>query len=730
MSAAVLTPYVSAARRRRRGVAALFGLAATLATVAAGLLAELPSLALGALALATAAVTLAALEPWVRQADAARVAAHLSRAVPALEESGHLLAVPAGHLDGLARLQAARVAARLAGAAVPLPRPQLRPALLLVAAAALLLAGSIHFQRPTPSAGGGTDVAAVAAATPAAVIGAEVVVTPPAYARQPAAHQEGLDVEALAGARVAWRLSVEGPAEAAYLIFAGADTLRLAADGTDGFAGSRVVRASALYHAELRQAGAVVYRGAFHALTVADDLPPVVSLLAPTERVVLEPGQARRIAVRALADDDVGLAGARLRLTVARGSGEGVSFREVTLPLAVSRRDAHRAWTLTTTLDPTALALAPGDEVYGHVEAWDARAPAPQQGRSETFFVAVRDTSAWAVAEDVRLAVDPVPAFFRSQRQIILDTEKLVAERARLDAATFRDRANGIGLDQKALRLRYGQFLGEEYESEIAAGTSSGAEAAPGADRHDDAAHEAAGHDEEAAHAHETGPAPAAGASADPAAIIASFGHMHDTEEGATFYSDDIKRELKAALAEMWEAELRLRTARPEEALPFEYQALQLIKALQQKARVYVRRIGFEPPPLREERRLTGDLDDVRSRRAATAPAQPPVYPEVRAALDALAEAEGRALTTAEQEMLRAAAPTLAAAAAEAPGRYLEALEALRYLTTDARCAACRRRVLAGLWLLLPAPQPLPSRTVAPATDAATRYFEALRQGR
>ena len=57
-----------------------------------------------------------------------------------------------------------------------------------------------------------------------------------------------------------------------------------------------------------------------------------------------------------------------------------------------------------------------------------------------------------------------LPAYFRSQRQIIIDSEALLAERAALDEAKFLARADAIGVDQKILRLRYGQFLGEESE--------------------------------------------------------------------------------------------------------------------------------------------------------------------------------------------------------------------------------------------------------------------------
>jgi len=61
----------------------------------------------------------------------------------------------------------------------------------------------------------------------------------------------------------------------------------------------------------------------------------------------------------------------------------------------------------------------------------------------------------------------------------------------------------------------------------------------------------------------------------------------------------------------MWKSELRLRTYKPEEALPFEYKALRLLKDLQQKSRVYVAKSAFKPPQIKAEKRLSGDLDKI-----------------------------------------------------------------------------------------------------------------------
>ena len=77
-------------------------------------------------------------------------------------------------------------------------------------------------------------------------------------------------------------------------------------------------------------------------------------------------------------------------------------------------------------------------------------------------------------AVDAGLGVDLMPEYFRSQRQIIIDSEKLLRERKAIPKETFNSRSNSLAYDQKVLRLRYGEFLGEEFESGIGPQTITG----------------------------------------------------------------------------------------------------------------------------------------------------------------------------------------------------------------------------------------------------------------
>jgi hypothetical protein len=291
-----------------------------------------------------------------------------------------------------------------------------------------------------------------------------------------------------------------------------------------------------------------------------------------------------------------------------------------------------------------------------------------------------------------------LPAYFRSQRQVIIDTEALVAERGKLPAERFASRSDAIGVDQRLLRLRYGQFLGEEVDD--------GPEAA-----HED-------HDHEDAE-----PAPARGTT-EP--VLEQFGHTHDIPEAATLLDRETREVLRAALGEMWQAELHLRQGHPARALPYEYRALDRIKQVQQASRIYLARVGLELPPIDAKRRLTGTAIGVRSRGDPLVPAMPADVPAA-ALWRRLGESAPGGVDQAADELrsdLQALANWVGEREPELPDA-IELLAAIDALGSDPTCGPCRQRLRALLWPLLP----LPATATAPrATPGATgtAYLEAL----
>ncbi|MBK6267420.1 hypothetical protein JKA74_20430 [Marivirga sp. S37H4] len=315
--------------------------------------------------------------------------------------------------------------------------------------------------------------------------------------------------------------------------------------------------------------------------------------------------------------DDYGVSTAKVVATLSKGDGEAVKFREMKWSLP-GFRQGRKDQTINYNLQIDTLDLEPGDELYFFIEVADNKYRENQKTKSEVFFIEIADTVQQESVAFDGLALSIEPEFFKSQRQIIIDTEKLLKERKTLSRFQFEDRSDEIGADQKILRLRYGIFLGEEYEV-----TGGLGERAFGDHEHEEEGeHDHEEHDENdphqdhSGHDHVNGTQPGERNFSNDlynSPELEVYVHSHDNSEIATFFDADVKKKLKEALANMWEAELYLRTYKPKKALPFEYKALELIKEVQRASRIYVQRMGFEPPPLEsDKKRLTGELEDIK----------------------------------------------------------------------------------------------------------------------
>lgn len=733
---------------------------------------------------------LRAARPW--RIDPRRVAESLNRSFPELEESAGLSLRAPGSLTVPERLQRQRLDAAWTGLLARGVRPERAPAgfwrrpLATFAVGALALAAAsvwrtTHPRQPTPVAGHPAAVAPVAPSSPPTparprLAGVELTVVPPAYTGRGQRAVPGFDAEVEEGAVVTWQVRLEGaPAREAGLVFdavGGAKRLPLRelASGM-GWQGTREVGASpGLYGIVVRPGDGPEFRlPDVGSLKILPDAPPVVTILQPSgSRTELDPVAGPvTLPVAVRVTDDYGVSGARLVVTVAKGSGEAVKFRERAVefdPPAGDEASGGRERRFTVTLDPAALGMEPGDELYFHVDAEDNHPPTAHRTRSETRFVVLRGPASAPVQAGRGLAgVNLVPEYFRSERQIILDTERLLAERDRLPEREFRRRSGDLGADQALLRLRYGQFVGEESEAgaggggdhaevnlnPLRAGVPSGVPAdlvhrhdggeAPVANdpraglrtamrlrlEHDDQARGGGGHDGAPA-------APDAGLPPTAGQIVAPFVDQHDSQDAATLFDRETKASLRGVLAAMWTAEGLLRTTRPADALEPEHRALDLLKELQQGERLYVQRVGFEPTPLRvAERRGRGDVADVpeRTQVAANAPAEDPAEAGLRASLAALPGGNGPARRIAPdlRQALGRAGPALSEAAARQGGGFLEGLRALRRLEETEGNSARPGDVTAvrsALLGLLPAAEEHPRRPWEAAPTLVRRHEE------
>lgn len=645
----------------------------------------------------------------VRQLDTHRI----------VQDSADLLFADAATLNPLQQRQQARVTAALQAS-----MPELRPRWprRWMAVSWLLGLVVIALVLGWPRSGGGSVMPslssppAATAALPPRLQSTRLAITAPAYTGQPARVQTTLDAKVAQGSGLQWSLRFSAQPTQVVLQFHDGRRMALVRTGEE-WTGTWNADRAALYRVVTEPA---LREQRLYRLDVLPDRPPNVRVIVPDRTLVLgTPGQ-RQWALQFEASDDYGVAAdAQLRITLAQGSGENITFREQTLTLSGSGAPALRRF--TRTLDLAALGAAPGNDVIAQLQVRDNHAPTPQAAQSTSLILRLPSAEQVQGAELEGMVKKTLPAYFRSQRQIIIDAEALIKRRRQLPPEEFTRRADAIGVDQRILRLRYGQFLGEESEGGAKPPPTS--DALPTSDTPPDHDHDHDHDDDKAggdAHDHgsmQTGSPTVFGSATD---VLSEYGHTHDHAEAATLLDPQTRATLKAALDQMWSSEGELRQGRPEAALPYANKALAFIKQVQQAERIYLARVGPELPPIDEGRRMSGNRADLASRtlpiRALDAPdtAIVAVWQQLGATetvpdLDALTQWLRRNETRLPDPLSLAAA-----------------IEELR-IAPD--CSACRQTLRAQLWRALLRPSPQVPRRAAPDRMGQS-YLDALEGAR
>jgi len=650
-----------------------------------------------------------------RGVDTRWLARALDARAPAMDDSAALLFREPATLAPLAALQRARLLQRLDRLVLDL-RPAWPRRAFAASLALAVLVSAVAFLVPAPRR---ADESPAAASAPGAGADAtrltaiELTVAPPAYTRLPERHEIALDTKAPQDAVLRWRLRLAPQPAAVALALHDGRRVVLRRDGDD-WRGEATLAASMLYRIVV-DAVPPLADDRLHRIDAIADAAPEIRVLAPDRTLTLAEAHQKAWPLAFEASDDYGIAHAELVVTHAQGSGENIAFKEQVIVLAGEPADAAKAvpgearaprvvLRYAHAIDLAALGFSKGDDVVARLVVDDEREPNANRTRSPSLILRwPADPSKDSAGLD-GIVQKTMPAYFRSQRQIIIDTEALLADAAQLDEAKFLARSDAIGVDQKLLRLRYGQFLGEESEGHAehapegavgAADTQAGALAA---------AHEA----------QERTPTGAPAKFGDAGDVVAEYGHVHDIAEAATLLDPDTRATLKSALAEMWQAELHLRQGAPAQALPYEHRALDYIKQVQQATRIYLARVGLELPVPDEARRLGGERKDLGDRSGSLAPAL-----AGDAALVALWQAldgRGAADWDAAQRALGARGDT---------PDVLGALAALDRARREPDCVDCRRELRAALWPLLP-PSPAATATRALPSAADRAYVDAL----
>lgn len=637
--------------------------------------------------------------PWlVKKEDMAR---WLNQTYPQLEESSGLLLKDPGSLNPLEGFQYSRTNTALLEIQSPLPlfKKMGKPA---AAAVLMIVAGWLLYRIPAAENKNNGQHSVSAAAVKKEkllpqVAAIKVLIVPPVYTAKPARQQTGFSLLAEEGSVADWQLQTSTAAHTVTFIFN--DKIKIALQPLDAAKTrwhlSKKIDSTGFYQLSIDSMQSELYT-----IETITDKPPEIQLLAPKQYTTIDYGDAPLVKLNAHISDDYAIKEAFISATIASGSGEAVKFKEqkIAMPGFTAGKNQYQ---LQQTLSIAALGMQAGDELYFYVQATDNH---QQQTRSDIYTVHLPDTAQLMSLEGLANTLTLKPEYFRSQRQIIIETEQLLKDKDTLRREEFKNRSNNLGIDQKLLRLRYGKFLGDEEESgEEGIGALGDIADFSNADKVRDA-----------------------------------FTDKHDNAEDATFYEPEIKKQLRATLTEMWNAELRLRTFMPKDALPFEYKALRLLKDLQQQSRVYVAKTNFKTTPLDLKKRLTGDISKIEPPvLQKNIQPQPDMLQPVRTALAALEDlgTTGK-WNAAQMEAMRQAALRLQERAAGQPALYLSAVTAIKKIlnAADETKNITAQDILAaqhGLQQMLTAPALLPSAVNGAAKQTLSRqYFNNLQNRR
>jgi len=683
----LLARWVRPARRRAVGVAVL---GAMPAVIAAGVIAW--RMAGWGVAAAVLAIGLAMLGWWAGRVRSLHGMGWAARRLDGrrddMEDSAGLLLCDPAALGPLQRLQRARVEARLASGTPadlcdrwPVQRLAIGWGVAAAVVAVALMWPGADRGRPALARVTGEGVAAPGAPR---LIGQRLRVIPPGYTGLAARDLRALDARVPEESHVAWTLRFAPQPARPVLSVDGGRVIALVRDGEGDWRGAVRLFRSILYRVQ-PVAGT---RAPLHRLEMVADRPPRVRMLTPAEPLVVARAGQRRWALVWEASDDHRVAPfAELLLTVVAGDGEQVSVRERRMRVAGAGGRVRR---FAVSLDLAGLGLSPGSDLIARLVVADTR-PDPQRVRAPAAILRWPAAGGEAMGGLEAVTRRVMPAYFRSQRQIIFDAEQLLRERRRLASAAFLARSDAIGVDQRLLRLRYGQFLGEEAEG------GPHRPALPTADAEPDE------------HGHAEG-----GAFGEAGDVTAEYGHSHDHAEAATLIDPDTKALLKQALGRMWQSELHLRQGEPARALPEAYAALRIIKQVQQATRIFLARVGPQLPPVDLARRMTGKRD------GATGAA----LPLAAVGRDGLAEAawddigESPGNLAALDRWLRSGR-----ARVREPLKVRAAIDAVR---REPGCARCRETLRALVWPALPRPAARIGRR-GDGGLVGRRYLEAIR---
>jgi hypothetical protein len=287
-------------------------------------------------------------------------------------------------------------------------------------------------------------------------------VTPPAYLGRPPQVINNPDQLVIPeGGRVRIEVSAEAPE--AWLIEPGQPSRSLSVQTSGGFVTELTPSASSGVVIAVGRRAGEPGDTRIVSVVVAPDAAPRVQVTTPgRDLAVADRGQAVDIAVDA--SDAEALKGLRLAYVKMSGSGESFAFAEGEVPVAVDRA-SEREWHGRARISLASLKLEDGDSLVYRALARDSN-PHASWVESEAYTIDVGKRLEFASAgaalpdEDRRYAL--------SQQMVIVKTERLQGERARLATASWAERTRLLAMEQRMVRAEVVFLSGGEVEDEVA----------------------------------------------------------------------------------------------------------------------------------------------------------------------------------------------------------------------------------------------------------------------
>lgn len=558
---------------------------------------------------------------------------HLNRQHVSLEESAHLLALPKEELSASQTMQMKRIVSPLADILKTshqnwLPQASTKQLIhkilyVLLFGLILLTSAIMYFTKDLSN----SELRPAKSFSPSIKQSVNyldnivVSVTPPAYTQQAQFEQKGLDIFVLEGSEVEWEIALEQGAAIDTSLNEKFE-LTLSGDKILPFVRNEN-KYSALYLAEVATVYSITqitkkesFNSNIATLTVQQDTAPKIEFIEPL-LTITEIGKNAAPSIKTVVEisDDYGISDVKIVASIAKGSGEAVKFRDqIFLFDSVSTIDNAAIHTKSWNLSE--LNMEPGDELYFSIHASDNKTPEAQKTTSPIKIIRwLEDDDAVLSAEGI--VIDFMPEYFKSQRQIIIETEALIDQSQSLAISEFKAISRALAFDQSELKQSYGQYLGDEFDSGVMHSMEAGPTVAISSEHDEDEEHDDESEDGDHENHHEQQHANENDDLSGYQQAIEQFGHNHGEADIGFIKTSEGQINprvlMKRAIAEMWQAELHLQLSEPKQALPYEKAALNYLNRAKQAERIYVKRLGFEPPPVTEENRYTGKLNDILS---------------------------------------------------------------------------------------------------------------------